>query len=112
MKHSIIFLLRCQITVIHLHTQKEEIVLVVECCTWLISDVSEQSSVLAWIWVEKTKIHLFETSVPSVLKLKDICQTDICQTKGWILNVLPFGVEDPFPFKTKIFLGTQLTDSP
>lgn len=28
------------------------------------------------------KINLFETSVPSVLKLKDICQTDICQTKG------------------------------
>lgn len=29
-----------------------------------------------------------------------------------ILNVLHFGVEDPFPFKTKIFPGTQLLDSP
>lgn len=42
--HIIIFCLRCQITVIYLHSWTPKLVLVYECYAWLISDLSENSS--------------------------------------------------------------------
>lgn len=44
-KIILFILVRCQITVVYLHSWREKLILVVVECAWLISDFSEPSSV-------------------------------------------------------------------